>query len=307
MIIKARISLILLLSIFVMFGTNAQVRMCRVCKKSINTCPYKGRHPQPSARAGANTATSAKHSPAPKVDTSPMENRTYTVNGVSFTMIGVQGGSFQMGAPADVEWSDHPNRPVHKVTLSSYRIGETEVTQGLWEAVMGANPSKTRGSHNPVEMVSWEDCQVFIKKLNAMTGKRFRLPTEAEWEYAARGGQKTHGYLFSGSNDCVAVAWFWGGNMHGDKSYPVATKQPNELGIYDMSGNVNEYCQDWLGDYTAKAQVNPKGPAKGPFHVDRGGSFGATYGSHQVFRRPRPTDKGEARNMYTGFRLAMYD
>ena len=295
-----------------MLGTNAQVRMCRVCKKSINSCPYKGNHPRANAptgttKAGSNTATNAKHSSAPKVDTSPIDNRTYTVNGVSFTMIGVQGGSFQMGAPAGVEFSRYSNRPVHKVTLSSYRIGATEVTQALWEAVMGTNPSQHKGSNNPVEMVSWEDCQLFIKKLNAMTGKRFRLPTEAEWEYAARGGQKTHGYNFSGSNDCVAVACFWGGNMHGDTPYPVATKQPNELGIYDMSGNVNEYCQDWYGDYTAKAQVNPKGPTKGPFHVSRGGSFGATYGCHQVFVRPYESDPVQKRSEYTGLRLAMDD
>ena len=196
----------------------------------------------------------------------------YEVNGVTFKMIAVEGGTFKMGATSE-QGSDAESdeRPVHSVTLSDYYIGETEVTQELWDAVMGTNPSYFKGSNKPVESISWNDCQEFIKKLNKITGKNFRLPTEAEWEYAARGGNKSKGYKYSGSNTIGSVAWY--DSNSGDKTHDVKTKQANELGIYDMSGNVREWCQDWKGDYSSSSQTNPTAPSSGSIRVLRGGSW----------------------------------
>ena len=155
-------------------------------------------------------------------------------------MVYVAGGTFQMG-----DWSSGVLNevPAHNVTLSSFYIGKYEVTQEQWQAVMGSNPSYFKGAKRPVENVSWGDCQVFIRRLNLLTGKKFRLPTEAEWEYAARGGNKSRGYTCSGSNTIGVVAWSLSNSN--DKTHEVATKAPNELGIYDMSGNVWEWCEDW--------------------------------------------------------------
>ena len=200
------------------------------------------------------------------------KNQTITVNGVSFTMIAVEGGTFQMGATSE-QGSDAYNdeKPVHSVTLSDYYIGETEVTQELWQAVMDRNPSRFSGyPKRPVEQVSWNDCQEFIKKLNQLTGKNFRLPTEAEWEYAARGGNKSLDYKYSGSDIVGVVAWYDGNS--GSTTHDVKSKQANELGIYDMSGNVWEWCQDWYGSYSSSSQTNPTGPSSGSLRVDRGGS-----------------------------------
>ncbi|MBQ8608093.1 MAG: SUMF1/EgtB/PvdO family nonheme iron enzyme, partial [Bacteroidaceae bacterium] len=181
--------------------------------------------------------------------------QTFTVNGVSFTMVRVEGGTFRMGATSEQVNPYNDEKPVHSVTLSSYSIGQTEVTQALWKAVMGSNPSRFRGDNLPVERVSWNDCRTFIRKLNALTGRTFRLPTEAEWEFAARGGNQSQGYQYSGSNNLGSVAWY--DSNSGDKTHPVATKSANELGLYDMSGNVWEWCQDWYGSYSSSSQTNP--------------------------------------------------
>ena len=200
-------------------------------------------------------------------------NEVFTVNGVSFTMIKVEGGTFQMGATLEQGKKASKNeKPAHSVTLSDYYIGETEVTQELWRAVMGENPSRFKGNKKPVERVSWNDCQEFIKKLNQLTGKNFRLPTEAEWEYAARGGNKSMGYKYSGSDTIGDVAWYTNNNS-GSPTGDVKTKQANELGIYDMSGNVWEWCQDWYGSYSSGSQTNPTGPSSGSDRVLRGGSW----------------------------------
>lgn len=199
-------------------------------------------------------------------------NQTFTVNGVQFTMVEVKGGTFTMGATSEQgsdAWDEE--KPAHEVTLSDYYIGQTEVTQALWEAVMGSNPSDSKGGNLPVERVSWDDCQVFIQKLNQLTGKQFRLPTEAEWEYAARGGRKSRGYKYAGGNNIDSVAWCDGNS--GNETHPVATKQANELGIYDMSGNVLEWCSDWCGDYTSSSQSDPQGSSSGSFRVIRGGCY----------------------------------
>ena len=195
--------------------------------------------------------------------------KVYTVNGVSFKMIAVKGGTFQMGSDDWYEWE----KPVHQVTLSDYFIGETEVTQELWSAVMGSNPSGFTGNmQRPVEQVSWNDCQAFISKLNELTGEAFRLPTEAQWEYAARGGNQAQGRLYSGSDAIDDVAWYKSNSS--STTNPVKTKAPNELGIYDMSGNVYEWCSDWKGSYSSAAQTDPTGPATGSARVIRGGGWG---------------------------------
>ena len=201
----------------------------------------------------------------------PSQNLTFTVDGVSFTMVYVPGGTFTMGATSEQgsdAWDDE--KPAHSVTLRSYHIGQTEVTQALWTAVMGSNPSEFRGDRRPVESVSWNDCQTFISRLNAKTGKNFRLPTEAEWEYAARGGH-SGGSKYAGSENISNVAWY--DDNSGGETHNVATKSPNGLGIYDMSGNVWEWCQDWYGNYSSSSQTNPKGPSNGDFRVNRGGSW----------------------------------
>ncbi len=197
--------------------------------------------------------------------------RTFTVKGVSFTMVPVAGGTFRMGATAEQQNPNDREKPVHSVTLTSYYIGQTEVTQALWEAVMGENPSRFKGADLPVEQVSWDDCQTFIRKLNVLTGQSFRLPTEAEWEYAASGGGKSKRHEYAGSNNLETAAWYDGNSDN--KTHAVGTKRANEFGLYDMSGNVWEWCQDWYGSYSSSAQTNPQGPSSGSFRVVRGGCW----------------------------------
>ena len=230
------------------------------------------------------------------------EIKEFTVNGVTFTMIRVEGGTFTMGAISEQGNDAFDDEiPTHCVTLSSYFIGETEVTQALWQAVMGNNPSKWNGKNLPVEQVSWNDCQTFITKLNQLTGKKFRLPTEAEWDFAARGGTKSHGYKFSGSNNVDDVAWYEGNS--GSRTHDVATKQSNELGLYDMSGNVMEWCQDWYGSYSSEAQRDPKGPSSGSYRVNRNGSWICFDWDCCVAKRNRYKVDGCGGNL--GFRLAL--
>ena len=226
----------------------------------------------------------------------------FTVNGVEFKMVFVEGGTFTMGATSEQgSDADDDEYPTHRVTLSDYYIGETEVTQALWQAVMGSNPSWFKGNNLPVESVSYNDVKEFITKLNQKTGKTFRLPTEAEWEYAARGGKKSKGYKYSGSNNIDDVAWY--DENSNDKTHPVKTKRPNELEIYDMSGNVLEWCSDWYGDYLSNAQTNPQGPSSGSDRVLRGGSWGGNA------RYCRASDRGYGflsfLNYNLGFRLAL--
>ncbi|WP_229115053.1 formylglycine-generating enzyme family protein [Bacteroides intestinalis] len=182
-------------------------------------------------------------------------------------MVFVEGGSFMMGNENyDIE------KPIHQVTLTSYYIGQFQVTQALWNTIMPNNPSRFKGDTLPVESVSYDDCNIFIKKLNEITGKHFRLPTEAEWEFAARGGTKSKGYKYSGSNNIEEIAWY-GKDYSSGKIHPVGKKKPNELGIYDMSGNVWEWCQDWFGSYLSINQTNPIGPNIGTYREYRGGCW----------------------------------
>ena len=219
-------------------------------------------------------------------------------------MVYVSGGTFTMGATSEQgSDADSDEKPAHSVTLSGYYIGKYEVTQELWKAVMGSNPSSFKGDNLPVENVSWNDVQEFLRKLNAMTGKRYRLPTEAEWEFAARGGNSSRGYKYSGSNSIGSVAWYYGNS--GNRTHAVGTKSPNELGIYDMSGNVYEWCQDWYSSsyYGSSPRTNPKGPNSGSYRVVRGGCW---YYNSRICRVSfRDGYTPVVRNSYLGFRLAL--
>ena len=181
-------------------------------------------------------------------------------------------------------------------------MGKYEVTQEQWETVMGRNPSRFRGAKNPVENVNWNDCQVFIKKLNArIPGGGFRLPTEAEWEFAARGGNRSHGYIYSGGNDINAVAWYYGNS--GKRTHEVGQKAANELGLHDMSGNVWEWCADRYGDYSVLAQTDPVGPSSASYRVLRGGGWSFSAGSCRSAYRSWFGPDGAAD--FAGFRVCL--
>ncbi|MGM9799922.1 MAG: SUMF1/EgtB/PvdO family nonheme iron enzyme [Muribaculaceae bacterium] len=224
-----------------------------------------------------------------------------TVKGVTFEMVKVPGGTFTMGATAEQGSSaDGDEKPTHSVTLSGYYIGKYEVTQAQWKAIMGNNPSWFKGDNLPVENVSWKDCQKFIEKLNQLTGKKFSLPTEAQWEYAARGG-KSGGTKYSGSDNIGNVAWYSGNS--GDKTHPVGMKSPNDLGIFDMTGNVWEWCQDRYGKYSSYSQTNPTGPDSGSRRVVRGLSWYHGAGLCRVSYRG--SFEPDNRNFSIGFRLCL--
>ena len=239
---------------------------------------------------------------------------SFNVNGVSFEMVRIDSGSFVMGATNEMEETEEEleecgyiiqseyEKPIHQVTLSNYYIGRTVVTQSLWIAVMGTNPSEFKGPNKPVENISWHDCQVFISKLNALTDKVFRLPTEAEWEFAARGGNLSRHYRYSGSDTLANVAWY-GINSKKNTTSDVAKKQPNELGLYDMSGNVYEWCSDWYGDYSCFAQHNPMGAKVGEERVARGGSWADS--SVLCRTSSRMNIFADAKGDYIGLRLAL--
>lgn len=240
---------------------------------------------------------------------------TIAVKGVSFTMKYIEGGSFLMGAtPEQGNNIQEDEEPVHSVTLSSFYIGETEVTQALWKAVMEGNPSEFIGDNLPVENVSWNDCQEFIHKLNRLTGKNFRLPTEAEWEYAARGGKMSEKYKYSGSDELKDVAWY-GDNSGYDLEWEMftgeeigstkeaKTKTANELGLFDMSGNVSEWCNDWTSSYSKAQQTNPKGLASGNARVIRGGCWSSSACNCRISNRDSAIP--DYRKNFVGFRLAL--
>lgn len=279
-------------------------------------------------------------------------------------MIHVQGGVFQMGASESGQVVDTREQPAHDVSLWSYNIARHEVTQAQWKAVMGHNPSIFKGNDLPVENISWNDVQEFIQKLNTMTGKKYRLPTEAEWEYAARGGirgvriwkelsveernawlakhphlegrtfgavsntydnnnfvdafgmelfyeikdksirdkmLRKKGNIYSGSNEIDQVAWY--GINANSQPHPIGTKSPNALGIYDMSGNLAEWCSDWYGNYSESASSNPKGPSAGTFRVVRGGSWDTDKEDCKVISRNYA--EPDYRSSSIGFRLAL--
>jgi formylglycine-generating enzyme required for sulfatase activity len=225
-------------------------------------------------------------------------------NPIAGVMVLVKGGTFTMGCTAEQGGDCQRNEsPAHQVTLSDFYIGKYEVTQKQWKAVMGDdnNPSNFKGDDLPVEMVSWNDVQEFITKLNVKTGKNYRLPTEAEWEYAARGGNVSKGYKYGGSVDVNEVAWY--GENGESVTHRVGTKKANELGIHDMSGNVYEWVHDLYGNYRKNDLTNPQGSSTGSRRVFRGGSwyYSAGYArvSYRSFNDP------DARSNFLGFRLAL--
>ena len=234
----------------------------------------------------------------------------FVVEGVPFEMVEVRGGTFTMGASSASEsWGD--DRPTHKVTVDDYYIGETTVTQGFWQAIMGTTLTDFAsqlgvctygvGDDYPMYFISWDDCEEFIGKLNEITQMNFRLPTEAEWEFACRGGKNSKKYKYSGSNDIDEVAWY--SDNSNASTQPVATKAPNELGIYDMSGNVWEWCSDWFGFYTRDSQDNPTGPASGDDRVMRGAGF-SSYADETLLHTRYYGNPAKCYNNF-GFRLAL--
>ncbi|MDR3219223.1 MAG: formylglycine-generating enzyme family protein [Dysgonamonadaceae bacterium] len=234
---------------------------------------------------------------APPARPSSGANYTERVSGTSIDMVYVAGGTFTMGCTAEqgsdcYDWE----KPAHRVTVSDFYIGKYEVTQAQWKAVMGNNPSSFKGDNLPVENVNWDEAMDFCRELSRLSGKKYRLPTEAEWEYAARGGKESTGAKYSGSSSPDRVAWYDSNSTH-----PVGTKAANELGIYDMSGNVYEWCSDWYGAYSSSSQTNPTGASSGSRRVIRGGSW---YFDAQGVRVPYRDSSPDDRNYILGFRLA---
>ena len=234
-------------------------------------------------------------------------DRTFTVGGVTFTMKLVEAGTFQMGSTT----GESNEAPIHSVTISKdYYLGETEVTQALWKAVTGYSPTSGgttwsipygSGNNYPAYHISYEDVQSFITKLNSLTGENFRMPTEAEWEFAARGGNKSKGYTYSGSNTVGEVAWYDGNSS--SQTHTVKIKAANELGIYDMSGNVWEWCSDWYDTYGSSAQTDPAGPTTGTKRVYRGGGW--TYYATGCRCAYRSSTTPSIRGRHLGVRLAL--
>jgi len=287
----------------VSIATDAEGDALYVDGQYIGTSPMEtrlpfGSHKVEAERGGKRVSQliNVKEGGKQSVTLSFSGNKTFTANGVTFKMIAVQGGTYTMGATSE-QGSDaySDEKPAHNEYVADFMIGETEVTQELWQAVMGSNPSNFTGDmQRPVERVSWDDCQTFIRKLNQLTGQNFRLPTEAEWEYAARGGNRSNGYKYAGSNSVGTVAWYDGNS--GSTTHKVKTKQPNELGIYDMSGNVWEWCQDkWCDNYNS--------PRNSGSRVLRGGSWGCYARDVRVSNRYN-CDPGY-RSDYYGLRLAL--
>ena len=288
--------------------TKPAVKTCEICAKPLTQCDYGGKHPycQTCGKLKERCEYKGEH---PVCQTCGLLKEKCEYKGehpdildeIMRNMVYVEGGTFIMGATAEQKNTEKREEPAHSVTLSSFYIGKYEVTQSLWKAVMGSNPSHFEGDNLPVENVSWNDCQTFLRKLNAMTGKNFRLPTEAEWEFSARGGNLSRGYQYSGSKKIDDVAWYR--NNSGSKTHNVGTKAPNELGIYDMSGNVWEWCQDWKGSYSSSAQTNPKGPSSGSYRVIRCGGWGSSARFCRVANRS--SSSPDDWDCYLGLRLAL--
>jgi formylglycine-generating enzyme required for sulfatase activity len=279
----------------------------RDCGQEDSRCPTFG------LRLAISTSEGITFTPSANIQTNTANSNiqfvqtgnTYRIGSATFNMIQVAGGTFNMGATPEQEKPHRSEKPVHAVTLSTYFIGETEVTEGLWTAVMGSPTQTTESLQEPARGINWYQCQRFLRKLNSLTGKRFRLPTEAEWEFAARGGNLSHNYQYAGSNRLQEVAWYH--KNIGKKAFVRATKTkaPNELGIYDMCGNVQEWCQDWYGDYDAKAVTNPQGPESGSERVVRGGDSYSNPWFCRTTVRLHPQEPTRGDLLHTGFRLAL--
>ena len=290
-------------------GMAAQSTITRNKPKPAVTKPKPAAKPKAKAKpAPRRNSTHHSSSTSHSNDTSHSSSKSSTtglsaeLNKLINNMVYVSGGTFTMGGTSEQgsdAWDDE--KPTHSVTLSSYYICKYEVTQALWRAVMGSNPSNFKGNNLPVECVSWNDCQTFINRLNNYTGRNFRLPTEAEWEFAARGGNYSRHYKYSGSNYIGDVAWYE--DNSGKHTHPVGTKQANELGLFDMSGNVFEWCSDWYGSYSSYSQSDPTGPNSGSNRVDRGGSWYGNAGNCRSSNRSSDTPGISYNNL--GLRLVL--
>ena len=280
-------------------ASGGQITRKKANATTITAAPKKTTPTPKKTTAAAKTHSSGK----PRSATAGMSQaqKDRIIQNLINNMVYIQGGTFMMGATSEQGWdADGDEKPAHQVTLSAFSIGQYEVTQEEWQAVMGSNPSDFKGAKRPVDNVSWNDCQEFIRKLNAMTGRRFRLPTEAEWEYAARGGNRSQGYKYSGSNNLNSVAWYWDNSS--ETTHDVGQKSPNELGIYDMSGNVWEWCSDWYGNYSSSSQTNPTGSYSGSSRGNLGGSWNYFARGCRVSDRSLSTP--DYRSSILGFRLA---
>ena len=300
-------SILVLIMAFVPLLLMAQVAGGQIRRKQTNTTAAAAKKTQSSVaskKSNSGKRSSAPETPPRRANTGVIQpQKNQIIQNLVNNMVYVEGGTFMMGATSEQgSDADGDEKPAHRVTLSSFYIGMYEVTQEEWLAVMDSNPSDFKGAKRPVENVSWNDCQVFIRKLNQMTGGKFRLPTEAEWEYAARGGNKSLGYKFAGSSNLGYVAWSdekWNAQTH-----DVGQKHPNELGLYDVSGNVWEWCQDWydINYYSTSPQMKPIGPSTGSVHVLRGGSLSNNAWYCRVSNRTGEKPGYQSNNL--GLRLA---
>lgn len=245
-------------------------------------------------------------------DSDIVKIRTFDINGLKLDLAKIEGGIYSIGFHPETSASDVSiinDAGLHDVKLSSFYISTTEITQEMWKAIMNSNPSETKGMRLPVTNVTWDECKIFLERLNKRTGVYFRLPTEAEWECAARGGHLSRGFHFPGSNELDSVAWYRGNTntKHGGKLKPhkVALKKPNELGLYDMAGNVREWCYDWYAStfYDQEGQTNPHGPNLSDFRVIRGGGYRSD--STGCLMHRRDYEFPEISHDDIGFRLAL--
>jgi formylglycine-generating enzyme required for sulfatase activity len=284
-------------------GTYNAHTIASISVTAISGCTFTGWTPTTGVSNSSNRNTTVLMS----------QHRALTANftgsptnsgSINIEIIFVAGGTFTMGCTPE-QGSDCQDReiPAHQVTVNDFYITKYPITQAQWIAVMGNNnPSHFREeTSRPVENINWDDIQIFITNLNHITDRQYRLPTEAEWEYAARGGVSGTGYRYAGSDDIDSVAWYSGNSV--SRTWPVGRKEPNVLGIYDMSGNVSEWVNDWYGRYTELDKDNPVGPHTGTSRVTRGGSWNDPARSCRVSNRDGRVPS--ERNNFTGFRLVL--